>query len=1709
MTTYANVGHILLKRGNTSQSTAYTGPLGEMTIDTGLFAVRIHNGVTPGGNIILENGSQFVANLATAATNITTLFANAATQTTLINTINANIIAVNAAIITANTTQSNQITVLQSQLTGANAAIVTANTALKSYTDNQISTAINNLVDSAPGTLDTLAEIAANLLSSNSAIGSIVNSITGTNANVTAANVAIVTANTAMKGYVDAVSTAWAANAATQAGLITTLQSNAGIQADAITSLTANSGVQADAITSLQANITAANLAIAAASGTYSNTNVAAYLSASTTGNVGAGNLTVVNNFNTNVISANSFTYANGASILAGIGGTYTNSNVAAYLPTYTGNIAGNIVKNGYTWRFGTDGNLTFPDATVQTTAYTGADNQITNTDGNSTWAVSVANTGVISMTTGRGGIEFGAMPEPGGPTHFHIMRPADENGSGGTDLYFGDDYNYVLQRPAAYGGAPGYGVEIGANDNNGGDQQVWRFGTAGNLTLPSGGTIAEGGGISGAIRLTPAGGANAYQALLIYPTAAGDGDHVHLTAGGGSTELYLGNDLHYVKLVDGGNIEIRTDDLLGNVGTWNFGANANLTLPETGYLRVGTGIVAGFASSPAPIISGFSSISAENFKFQGNGVNILSTVAGTYSNTNVAAYLTTNSTVTALQANLGATQIWANANIASLQANLGVTQLWANANIASINANIGGFYTWANTNFGTSSYGNTNANALLSSNTISTINTTGDIKTIANVIGTTFTFANGVNILSTATGQYSNNTVISFMPTYTGNIAGNIVKSGHAWRFGTDGNLTIPENINFANGVNILSTATGLYSNNTVISFMPTYTGNIAGNIVKGGYAYRFGTDGNLTLPETGYLRVGAGITYANGTSILDGIGGTYTNSNVASYLALGTDATILGLIGNTTASNTAIVTANSAVVSYINTKTTSLATGANTNTAAYLAANISTNIGTTGNVYAGNVIVNGQPTTYGYVNTTVVANTSPVSGTNFNGGSSVSPALTVMTVAIPTAGTWRLDAEMRVYIPGEGYMAAGFYNNGTLISGSEYFIAAGGVTQTGAATGQYGGFMSYNLTTTGATTVTMGAWATGTSQFITSDDGRTWLQATLLNPSIAVQATATGTLNTDYINAGRTTSDQTSMGNGSDIIFNGSIVSSGISLNTSTGVFTLTAGKTYKLFAELSFTIFSSNVGFIIYDWVDATTNTRLDTSGVSAGVGQAINRDTSEFNATSTTLIYTPTTNQTVKVRIVDANGTVTVRADIGTKAIIEQIANTFALNALATMSVTGNVTANNFIGNGSQLTGITAGTNYTNSNVATFLASFGSNTISTTGNVTANYFIGNGSQLTGITAGTNYTNSNVATFLASFGTNTISTTGNVSAGNAILTGTSVTGVNSILAGPTFTPLANTMAGFVSNVNSYTQLTIQNKSTGADATTDFVATANNGSDTVNYLDLGIINGGYDNGTPTNSLGNIVFAADSYIYAQGNTSATGQSGGNLAIGTTVATKTVKIFAGGVTSNSIVASFANTGANITGSLNVSGNITGANISGNISVTGNIQGTSSNVSLVAGSYTTTFDNTGVATFPGNITTSGNFVGNGASLTGVAVRTTGTWTVATGTNTYSITVPINGAYQIWVRCNIPNGIIAYQATVHVTNTNVPVLGTQRGYNYTGGGSPILLTTMPTQIVGAEGTISTTVVATTTANRFDFVIDNTSGSSQTVSWGYVTL
>jgi hypothetical protein len=160
---------------------------------------------------------------------------------------------------------------------------------------------------------------------------------------------------------------------------------------------------------------------------------------------------------------------------------------------------------------------------------------------------------------------------------------------------------------------------------------------------------------------------------------------------------------------------------------------------------------------------------------------------------------------------------------------------------------------------------------------------------------------------------------------------------------------------------------------------------------------------------------------------------------------------------------------------------------------------------------------------------------------------------------------------------------------------------------------------------------------------------------------------------------------------------------------------------------------------------------------------------------------------------------------------------------------------------------------------------------------------------------------------------------------------------------------------------------------------------------------------------------------------------------------------------------------------------------------------------------------TTYANTNVAAYlAGNVTT-GNIIAtqynfaNGANiLANVATKVTGSWTVTNGTNTYSFTVPSSGTYLLWVIGNIPDGIIAWNATATVTNSNVPVVGAQYAWVYTGGGTPIDFVSIPNQFTGTANTIVRSSVApSATTNRFDFGINNASGSSQVVIYGYTKL
>jgi hypothetical protein len=113
-------------------------------------------------------------------------------------------------------------------------------------------------------------------------------------------------------------------------------------------------------------------------------------------------------------------------------------------------------------------------------------------------------------------------------------------------------------------------------------------------------------------------------------------------------------------------------------------------------------------------------------------------------------------------------------------------------------------------------------------------------------------------------------------------------------------------------------------------------------------------------------------------------------------------------------------------------------------------------------------------------------------------------------------------------------------------------------------------------------------------------------------------------------------------------------------------------------------------------------------------------------------------------------------------------------------------------------------------------------------------------------------------------------------------------------------------------------------------------------------------------------------------------------------------------------------------------------------------------------------------------------------------------------VTPGTNNYSFTVAINNTYNLWALANIPNGIIVYNATVSVSNSNVPVIGVQYAWNYTGAGNPILLTSIPAQIIGTAGAISTASPSVgTSTNTFVFGIQNNTGSNVTVDYGYLKI
>ena len=231
-----------------------------------------------------------------------------------------------------------------------------------------------------------------------------------------------------------------------------------------------------------------------------------------------------------------------------------------------------------------------------------------------------------------------------------------------------------------------------------------------------------------------------------------------------------------------------------------------------------------------------------------------------------------------------------------------------------------------------------------------------------------------------------------------------------------------------------------------------------------------------------------------------------------------------------------------------------------------------------------------------------------------------------------------------------------------------------------------------------------------------------------------------------------------------------------------------------------------------------------------------------------------------------------------------------------------------------------------------------------------------------------------------YYASILYNTSSNTWNMSIGNSVGITSANVYANYIIANNTMhlgninndVDYPNAILQGDTSLNTSTYIGIRNHYQGADASTDFVAAANNGSDAVHYIVTGINSNVYANADYA-----VTGANDGYLYV---------NGGNLVIGTQTAGNVINFFTGGTNSTSYIrGTLSDTGLSMIGNVTANNMIsTNATIGGTVSALANVTGgnlvTGGQV-VATGNISSLNVNTGLISASGNIT-GANFRTNG-------------------------------------------------------------------------------------------------------------------------------
>jgi hypothetical protein len=248
---------------------------------------------------------------------------------------------------------------------------------------------------------------------------------------------------------------------------------------------------------------------------------------------------------------------------------------------------------------------------------------------------------------------------------------------------------------------------------------------------------------------------------------------------------------------------------------------------------------------------------------------------------------------------------------------------------------------------------------------------------------------------------------------------------------------------------------------------------------------------------------------------------------------------------------------------------------------------------------------------------------------------------------------------------------------------------------------------------------------------------------------------------------------------------------------------------------------------------------------------------------------------------------------------------------------------------------------------------------------------------------------------------------------------------TGVTAVGATPAIIPPGTQEAAFYQgSINNYFELQLQNLSSGSSASTDFTATANDGTASTHYVDFGI------NGS-AGGIAPFTVAHGGYLYSSDNLLDVGAVGAtgtvNIDVGATPTAVLNVDYANGVSINDVTTPskqirFLPSGATASTILTLSEaqttsqtlsfpNITGADTVGTLGLAQTVSGakTFSAITTVSNTTASTTTGTGALVVIGGAGIGGAITG-GSTITGTQLIST----IATGTSPLSVTSTTNVA-----------------------------------------------------------------------------------------------